>query len=354
MPKALIAMSGGVDSAVAALLTQRAGYDCIGCTMKLYDNADDAARERSCCALDDAEDARSVAFRLGIPHFVFNYTERFRREVIGNFVDCYRRGRTPNPCVECNRHLKFGALLERAAEMGCDCVVTGHYARIGERDGRFFLKKGLDPAKDQSYVLSMLTQEQLAHIRFPLGELTKAEVRAIAEAEGFRNAHKSESQDICFVPDGDYARVIEALTGEPSKPGNYVNQNGQVIGRHQGLIRYTIGQHRGLGLGTHERLCVLALDPEKNTVTLGPEAALYKSELTASGVSWVSGETPGEPLRCAVKTRYRQREQAATAIPTGPDTLRVVFDAPQRAITPGQTVVLYEGDTVLGGGVIEG
>ena len=354
MSKALIAMSGGVDSAVAALLMQEAGYDCIGCTMKLYDNADAGVSDgKTCCSADDAEDARSVAFRLGMPHYVFNYTERFHREVIGNFVDCYLRGKTPNPCVECNRCLKFGALLERSEILGCDTVATGHYARVEERDGRYLLKKGVDPAKDQSYVLYMLTQEQLRHVRFPLGGLTKPEVRAIAERHGFLNAHKSESQDICFVPDGDYARVIELQTGKQSEAGNYVNQNGNVIGRHRGVIHYTVGQHRGLGIGSHERLCVLGIDPASNTVTLGPEEELYRRELTASGVSWVSGEAPSGELRCKAKVRYRMREQSAAVVSTGPDSVRVVFDEPQRAITPGQSLVLYDGDIVLGGGIID-
>ena len=354
MSRALIAMSGGVDSAVAALRMREAGYDCLGCTMKLYvPPEEDAGREGRCCTLDDAEDARAVAFRLGMPHYVFNYTERFRREVVGNFVDCYLRGRTPNPCVECNRNLKFGALLDRAAELGCECVATGHYARIEERDGLYLLKKGVDPAKDQSYVLYMLSQAQLAKIRFPLGGLTKPEVRALAERNGFRNAHKQESQDICFVPDGDYARVIEAVTGSPSKPGNYVNQEGKVIGRHAGVIHYTVGQHRGLGLGTHERLCVLSIDAAANTVTLGPEEALYRRELTASAFHWVGGSAPAGELPCGVKTRYRQREQAALLYPIGEGKVRVVFETPQRAITPGQSVVVYDGDTVLGGGIID-
>ena len=210
MNRALIAMSGGVDSAVSALLTRDAGYDCVGCTMKLCPTPPtDGPDSRSCCTADDAADARSVAFRLGMPHYVFNYTERFQREVIGSFIAAYQNGRTPNPCVECNRNLKFGALLERAEELGCACVVTGHYARIVERDGMFYLMQGLDPARDQSYVLYMLSQAQLARIRFPLGTLSKPEVRAIAAAQGFRNAGKPDSQDICFVPEGDYAAVIE-------------------------------------------------------------------------------------------------------------------------------------------------
>jgi len=352
--RALIAMSGGVDSAVAALLTREAGYACVGCTMKLCpDLPCEAAEGRSCCTADDASDARSVAFRLGMPHYVFNYTERFRKEVIGPFIEAYRSGQTPNPCVECNRSLKFGALLERAEELGCDCVVTGHYARIEEQDGLFTLKKGLDPARDQSYVLYMLSQRQLARIRFPLGALSKSEVRAIAAANGFRNAGKPDSQDICFVPEGDYAAVIERHTGQKAAPGDFVDRDGRVLGRHRGLIRYTVGQHRGLGLGTHERLCVLAIDPAANTVTLGPEEALYRTELTAGEFHWIAGAAPTEPLRCAVRTRYRQREQEALAVPLDGGRVKIVFDQAQRAITPGQSAVLYAGDTVLGGGIIQ-
>lgn len=351
--KALIAMSGGVDSAVAALLMRDAGFECIGCTMRLYDNADAGIpASRTCCSLEDAEDAKSVAYRLGMPHYTFNFTDEFRERVIGKFVGCYSRGETPNPCVDCNRYLKFGKLLERARVLGCDCVVTGHYARIEAENGKYYLKKAADPGKDQTYVLYMLTQAQLAHIRFPLGGLTKTETRRIAEEHGFVNARKPDSQDICFVPNGDYARVIELHTGQKSQPGNFVDHNGKLLGRHQGIIRYTIGQHRGLGLGWHEPLYVLRIDAAKNEVVLGPRDAIYKRELTAADFNWISGEAPSAPFRCAAKTRYRQTEQpaAAEALPDG--RVRVTFDEPQRAITPGQSVVLYDGDTVLGGGTI--
>ena len=249
MNKALIAMSGGVDSSVAAYLTQQAGYECIGCTMKLFDNADAAvSADKTCCSLDDTEDARSVAFRLGMLHYVFNYTEQFRESVIGSFNKSYLRGETPNPCVECNRILKFTALLERAKILGCEKLVTGHYARIVQTETGWELRKAADPAKDQSYFLHMLSQEQLAHILFPLGDIPKTKAREIAETQGFRNARKHDSQDICFVPDGDYARVIAQNVPQLPPPGDYVNTRGEVIGRHEGIIHYTIGQRRGLGI----------------------------------------------------------------------------------------------------------
>ena len=235
--KALIAMSGGVDSSVSAMLTKEAGYDCIGCTMKLYRNElitpeGEDPKTKTCCAADDVADARSVAARLDIPFYVFNFEEDFEREVIRPFVECYRKGQTPNPCIECNRHLKFDRLLKRAEELGCDILVTGHYARIREEGGRYHLYRAADPTKDQSYVLYSLTQEQLAHIRFPLGDMTKDEARSIAEAHGFVNAHKPDSQDICFVPDGDYASVIERYTGEKTVPGSFVDLDGKVMGQH--------------------------------------------------------------------------------------------------------------------------
>ena len=349
--KALIAMSGGVDSAVAAWLMLRAGWDCVGCTMKLYQNEDAAvAPERGCCSLEDVEDARAVAYRLGIPHYVFNYTEDFRREVMDKFIDSYLAGRTPNPCIDCNRCLKFGSLLRRARELGCDAVVTGHYARIEAGPGGLCLKKGLDPDKDQSYVLYNLSREQLAMVRFPLGGLSKPEVRAIAEAQGFVNARKPDSQDICFVPDGDYARVIQARTGVEPAPGDFLDSRGRVLGRHRGLIHYTVGQRRGLGLSFDRPYYVTALDPAANTVTLGPREELFRRTALVPDFHWISGEAPAAPIRCAAKIRYRHPEQPCTLTPLPGGGARLEFDEPQRAVTPGQSAVVYDGDTVLGGG----
>ena len=351
--KALIAMSGGVDSSVAAYLMRQEGFEAAGCTMKLYEN-DDAAvpSTKTCCSLDDVEDARSVATRLGIPYYVFNYTDDFREKIIGKFIRCYLCGLTPNPCIDCNRYMKFGALLDRARILGYDCVVTGHYARIIFDGEKYHLLKGLDGSKDQSYVLYSLTQEQLAHIRFPLGEMSKEEVRRIAEKEGFLNAAKPDSQDICFVPDGDYAKVIEHHTKMISPPGNFVDENGRVLGRHRGIIHYTIGQRKGLGLALPAPLYVLRLDVQKNEVVLGPHEALFCSDAEAEDFNWISGVLPQEPVRCQAKLRYRQKPAAATARVRDDGRVILHFDEPQRAVTPGQAAVLYDGEEVLGGGTL--
>ena len=351
--KALIAMSGGVDSSVAAFEMIRAGYDCIGCTMKLYANEDACiAKGHTCCSLDDVEDARSVADRLGMPYYVFNFTDDFREKIIQKFVDSYLHGYTPNPCIDCNRYMKFDRLYERARQLGCECVVTGHYARIEKVDERFVLKKGLDASKDQSYVLYSLTQEQLAHTQFPLGGMHKADVRRIAEENGFVNAHKHDSQDICFVPDGDYARVIEAFTGKPDVPGNFISPDGRILGQHKGIIHYTIGQRRGLGLNWHKPLFVCKICPLTHEVVLGSADDLLGREAFVPDFHWISGMIPDGPVRCAAKIRYRHTEQPATAIPGANGSVRIVFDEPIAAITPGQAAVLYDGDVVLGGGTI--
>lgn len=353
--KAIIAMSGGVDSSVAAYLMQQAGYDCIGATMKLFHNEDIGVKaEKTCCSLEDVEDARAVAYRLGMPYYVFNFSDEFNRTVIDRFVADYQQGRTPNPCIECNRCLKFQKLYLRMQELKMDYVVTGHYARVSHDpvSGRYLLKKAADPAKDQSYVLYMLTQEQLAHIRFPLGDMTKAEVRAIAEKNGFCNARKHDSQDICFVPDGDYAGFIEAYTGARAVPGNYINSAGDVLGTHKGMIHYTIGQRKGLGIALGAPAYVTALDPSANTVTLGSNEDLYSRRLTADRVNLISCAELKEPRRICAKVRYRQQEQPGTAWQSEDGLLHVLFDEPQRAITKGQAVVLYDGDLVVGGGTI--
>ncbi|MCD7846162.1 MAG: tRNA 2-thiouridine(34) synthase MnmA [Oscillospiraceae bacterium] len=349
--KALVAMSGGVDSSVAVLLMQRAGFDCLGVTMKLFSGETKA--EKTCCSLDDVSDARSAARRLGVPYYVFDYTARFEEQVIRRFVQVYEEGGTPNPCIDCNRYLKFGSLYDRARLLGCETIATGHYARV-QRDpgGRWLLKKGLDAAKDQSYVLYTLTQEQLAHTRFPLGDMTKEAARALAAEKGLLNARKRDSQDICFVPDGDYAAFIRRYTGHDYPPGDFVDEAGHVLGRHRGAIGYTIGQRRGLGVSAEKPLYVCAKRRADNTILLGGNERLFSATLLANDLNFIALPRLEEPVRCRARVRYRQAEQWATAEQTDEDELRVTFDQPQRAITPGQAVVLYDGDTVIGGGTI--
>ena len=355
MKKAMIAMSGGVDSSVAAWLMKRDGYDCMGVTMRLFAGEDTCERKGgTCCSLEDVEDARSVARALGMPYFVFNFTEDFGTQVMDRFVCAYENGCTPNPCIDCNRYMKFDKLLRRARELECDYVVTGHYARIEECDGRFFLKKGIDENKDQSYVLYNLSQEQLAHLKFPLGGMRKPEIREIAEAEGFVNARKHDSQDICFVPDGDYAGFIQRYTGKTFLPGDFVDREGHVLGQHKGIIHYTVGQRKGLGLALKEPMYVQRIDVVNNRVILGRDAELWSKELTANDFCWIGGDVPAGTLRVKAKVRYRHKEQWANAEPVGKDGIHLVFDEPQRAITKGQSVVLYDGDIVVGGGTING
>ena len=353
MDKVLIAMSGGVDSSVAAFLMKEQGCDCIGATMKLFHNEDIGVKSsRTCCSLEDVEDARSVAFHLGIPYYVFNFSDDFRERVIDRFIAAYERGATPNPCIDCNRYLKFERLYERARILGCDAIVTGHYARIVFENGRWLLKKALDESKDQSYVLYSLTQEQLAHTRLPLGALHKSETRRIAEEQRFYNAGKPDSQDICFVPDGDYAGFIARYTGHGCPTGDFVDESGQVLGRHKGIVHYTVGQRKGLGIAADAPLYVKRIDAQENRVVLSGSDALFSRELTANDFNWIACDTPPRELRATARVRYHQREQAATVTVLPDGRVHLVFDEPQRAITPGQAVVLYDGDTVLGGGTI--
>lgn len=354
--KALIAMSGGVDSSVAAYLMKEQGYLCTGITMKLFHNEDiDIPRDHSCCSLEDVEDARRVAYRLDIPYYVFNFSERFREDVLLPFIDAYENGRTPNPCIACNRYLKFDKLFHRAKELNFDYVVTGHYARIeqDENSGRYLLKKACDPSKDQSYVLYSMTQEQLAHTLFPLGAMSKVQTREIAEKQGFLNAHKHDSQDICFVPNGSYSDFIEHYTGKTYPEGNFLDTSGKVLGRHKGIIRYTVGQRKGLGLSLPAPMYVSSINPKDNTVILSREEDLYSQTLTAKDINLISVPRLDKPVRLKAKVRYRQPEQWATVTQLDEDTLKIVFEVPQRAITKGQSVVLYDGDLVVGGGIIQ-
>lgn len=339
--KAFIAMSGGVDSSVAAYLAMQEGFSCIGVTMRLLPQKG-----------DDISDAQAVAQRLGMPFQELDFTEEFQKEVMEDFIRCYEAGLTPNPCVVCNRRMKFGALLNAALQMGCDYVITGHYAQITEVDGRYLLKKAADTAKDQSYFLYSLTQHQLSHVRFPLGGLTKEQARQIAEEQGFLNARKRDSQDICFIPDGDYFAFLKEFTGRDYPAGNFLDQDGKIVGKHLGAVAYTRGQRKGLGLAMGKPVYVTGKDMAQNTVTVGDNEMLFSTSLLAN--DWIFGpfDSLEAPLRCMAKARSRMTEQPATVYPEADGVCRVVFDEPQRALTTGQAVVLYDGDVVIGGGTI--
>lgn len=366
--KAIIAMSGGVDSSVAAHLMKGAGYDCLGVTMRLYDkpcevgttceNPEGCGNKFTTIKEEiepqDIQDARNVAEAVGIPFEVWDYREQFDAEVIKRFVDTYVKGETPNPCVECNHYIKFGVMMERMAELGYDVLSTGHYVRneYDEATGRYLLKKAVDASKDQSYMLYNLTQEQLAHLEFPLGGYTKEEIRAMAGQQELVNAKKRDSQDICFVPDGEYADFIQEYLGCEFPTGEFVTKEGKVLGTHQGMIRYTLGQRRGLGISAADRLYVVDKDMENNRVVLGSNEDLMSTTLYAYDVNLITMDEIKEPIRCMAKARYKHKEAMATVEQIGPGEIKVIFDAPQRGITPGQSVVLYDGDVVIGGGVI--
>ena len=349
--KALIAMSGGVDSSVAAYLMKKNGYDCMGVTMRLFDSEDDGG-ENSCCSLSDVEDARSVARRLGMPYHVFNFKDGFRENVIDRFVCAYENGMTPNPCIDCNRYMKFEKLYLRARELYCDFIATGHYAKI-EKDGdRFLLKKAADASKDQSYVLYSLTQSQLAHTHFPLGGYTKSEVREIAAENGFVNAAKHDSQDICFVTGRSYSDFIREYTKKEYPEGDFRDVSGNVLGRHRGIICYTVGQRKGLGIPSSEPLYVKSVEKDDNSVILARNSELFSDSLTANRINLIAVDKIERPIKVKAKIRYRHEEKSAVCEQTGDDEIFLRFDEPQRAITKGQAVVLYDGDTVIGGGTI--
>ena len=338
MARVLIALSGGVDSSVAAYLMKKAGYDCVGATLRLLDSA-------------DTSDAKAVADALGIPFYSFDLREEFKKEIIDEFISSYENGLTPNPCVICNRRFKFGYLYDKAKELRCDYIVTGHYAKIVEQNGEFSLKKSQNSAKDQSYFLYSIKNEILPKIIFPLEDYSKDEIRKIAADLGFSTATKKDSQDICFIPNGDYAAVIESLTGKDYKKGDFIDLNGKKLGTHSGIIRYTIGQRKGLGIALGKPMFVGKKDATANTVTLCDDNELYSDSLVAKEFNWLKKPDVAE-FTCKARIRYRHIEQPATVTLEG-DKVYIKFNEPQRAITPGQSVVLYDDDMVLGGGIIE-
>ncbi len=348
-------MSGGVDSSVAAALLTERGVECVGVNMHLYDNERiGLSRQKTCCSLEDVEDAKRVAYGLGMRFFVFNFSDDFEKTVIDRFIRTYEQGGTPNPCIDCNRFMKFEKLYERAKIMECDKVVTGHYARVERRgDGRWLLKKSKNTAKDQSYVLYFLSQEQLSHTLLPLGDFeSKDEVRRVAEKYGFVNAGKPDSQDICFVPDGDYAAFIERSTGRTAAEGNFVTPDGKILGKHKGIIHYTVGQRKGLGLALPRPGYVCEKRVDTNEVVVGDRESLLVPSLRAAEVNFIALEKAEKPFRATVKTRYHGPEVPALVMPLADGRVEVTFDTPQPRAAAGQAAVFYDGDIVLGGGRI--
>ena len=353
--KVIIAMSGGVDSSVAAHLLKNQGYETIGITLKLFNNEDaNINKDKTCCSLDDVEVARNISYKLGMPHYVLNFSEAFKTDVIDRFVKTYCAGGTPNPCIDCNRFIKFEKLMLRVKQLDFNYLATGHYAVI-EYDPnaeRYFLKKSTDRTKDQTYVLYSLTQEQLSKTLFPLGALHKKQVREIAAENGFINAGKHDSQDICFVRDGDYSRFIEGYSNGVPPAGDFIDMSGNIIGRHKGIVHYTIGQRKGLGISFARPMYVCKKNISNQTVVLGSESDLYTKSLVAEDINLIACDNIYKPLRLKTKVRYKQEEQWATVEQTGEGTLHIEFDLPQRAIARGQAVVFYDEDIVVGGGTI--
>jgi tRNA-uridine 2-sulfurtransferase len=355
--KVMVGMSGGVDSSVAAAILLEQGYDVLGVTMQIWPDMDEDRKqvEGGCCSLSAVDDARRVANTLGIPYYVMNFKEIFEDKVINYFKDEYLKGRTPNPCIACNRHVKFDAMLKKAVGMGIEYIATGHYGIIeyNESKNRYLLKKSKTDKKDQTYALYTLTQEQLSHTLMPIGEYEKERVREIAKEIGLTVATKPDSQEICFVDDNDYGRFIEENTNKKIKSGDFVDSCGNVLGRHKGIVYYTIGQRKGLGITFGKPMFVVAIDAKNNRVVLGDEKEVFSDTLTAADLNLISIDKLDTQINVKAKIRYSAKEADATVIPLESGRVKVIFDIPQRAVTPGQSVVFYDGDIVVGGGVIE-
>jgi len=356
-PRVVVAMSGGVDSSLTAALLVRQGYDVIGATMQIWENttANDDPEHRGCCSLSAVDDARRVAETIGIPYYVLNFRQMFQETVVNYFIDEYARGKTPNPCIACNRYVKFEGLLQKARALGAEYVATGHYARIDydEAQGRYLLRKGIDQTKDQSYALYHLNQYTLRHFLMPLGGFTKVQTRQMASEFGLSVANKPDSQEICFVPNDDYKSFLEEKVPAALKPGNIVDLEGRILGRHKGLPLYTVGQRKGLGIAAGKPLYVIALDTDTNSVIVGSNEDVFASALIAGDLNFITMDKLTKPITVAAKIRYSAREAQAVVTPQADGTVHVRFTEPQRAITPGQSVVFYDGDIVVGGGIIK-